>query len=181
MNMSRENQHHPIQEIMATYEQPLLRYVNGIVHNPETARDVVQESFIRFCTGSAGKTVTHPSAWLYKTARNLAIDSRRKHRNTIPLEELPPTAEPAAAAPTPAGLAIARDDARRLRQLMPQLPAREQEILRLRYQAGFSYQKIAGIMGLSVSNVGFILNQALNRLKKMVQDDSVAAMKGGTL
>ena len=46
-----------------------------------------------------------------------------------------------------------------------QLPPREQELLTLRMSHGMSYKQIAEITGLSVSNVGFLLHQAISRLK----------------
>ena len=50
-------------------------------------------------------------------------------------------------------------------QHIQQLPAREQELLALRLSHGMSYKQIAEITGLSPSNVGFLLHQALVRLK----------------
>ena len=50
-------------------------------------------------------------------------------------------------------------------QQILQLPTREQELLSLRLAHGMSYKQIAEITGLTTSNVGFLLHQALMRLK----------------
>ena len=49
-----------------------------------------------------------------------------------------------------------------LSRMVDRLSPRQQEVLRLRMQAGLSYREIAEVTGLSVSNVGFHLHQALN-------------------
>ena len=45
------------------------------------------------------------------------------------------------------------------------LPERQQELLRLRLQEELSYKQIAEITGLSISNVGYLLHQALAGLR----------------
>ena len=46
-------------------------------------------------------------------------------------------------------------------RLIGRLPHNQQEIIRLKFQNGFSYQEISRITSLSVTNVGFILPTAL--------------------
>ena len=51
------------------------------------------------------------------------------------------------------------------RRLIGQLPRNQQEVIRLKFQNGFSYQEISRITSLSVGNVGFILHTALKALR----------------
>ena len=44
-------------------------------------------------------------------------------------------------------------------------PRSEREIVRLKFEAGLSYQDIAGATGLTVSNVGYILHHAVQSLR----------------
>ena len=47
-----------------------------------------------------------------------------------------------------------------------------QEVVRLRFHGSHSYQEISQITGLSVGNVGFILNAAMRNLRgKMERDE----------
>ena len=73
-----------------------------------------------------------------------------------------------------------RDDARHLLDLVADLPAREQELLRLRYQGELTYKQISQVTGLSVSNVGYILNQAINRLRDAVKAEERLCLAGHT-
>ncbi len=51
-------------------------------------------------------------------------------------------------------------------RLITQLPPNQQEVVRLKFQNGFSYQEISRITSLSVTNVGFILHTAIKNLRQ---------------
>ena len=48
------------------------------------------------------------------------------------------------------------------------LPDKQQEVLRLKFHAGLSYQEIAEITGLTRTNVGFLLHTAISKLRQRV-------------
>ena len=62
---------------------------------------------------------------------------------------------------------------------MRALPANQQEVLRLKFQNGFSYKQIAGITGLSVSNVGFLIHTGIQRLRKRFKATGLIARPEG--
>jgi RNA polymerase sigma factor (sigma-70 family) len=49
------------------------------------------------------------------------------------------------------------------------LSPNQQEVLRLRFEEGFSYQEIAQVTGLSVTNVGFLLHAALKAIRLQME------------
>ena len=49
--------------------------------------------------------------------------------------------------------------------MIDHLPANQQEVVRLKFQNGFSYKEISQITALSVSNVGFLIHTAVARLR----------------
>ena len=53
-------------------------------------------------------------------------------------------------------------------QLVEKLSPRQQEVLRLRLQGGLSYREIADVTGLTVSNVGFHLHEAVRNLREIL-------------
>jgi RNA polymerase sigma-70 factor (ECF subfamily) len=57
-------------------------------------------------------------------------------------------------------------DIARLVRLVEQLPEREQELLALKYGAEATNRAIAGLTGLSESNVGTILHRAVTALRR---------------
>jgi len=51
-------------------------------------------------------------------------------------------------------------------RLIGSLPPNQQEVIRLKFQSGFSYKEISRITSLSVSNVGFLIHTAVSRLRR---------------
>ena len=50
-------------------------------------------------------------------------------------------------------------------RLIERLPPNQQEVVRLKFQNGFSYKEISRITELSVGNVGFLIHTAVARLR----------------
>ena len=59
----------------------------------------------------------------------------------------------------------ANEEHEQLAVMVDQLSPRQQEVLRLRMQAGLSYREIAEVTGLTSSNVGFHLHAAVRKLR----------------
>jgi RNA polymerase sigma-70 factor (ECF subfamily) len=100
------------------------------------------------------------STWLLAIARNVAIDHFRRPRPEVPLD---PEALPAGETPETAVSRTA--ELRRLEALVGALPARERELLSLKYGAGATNRDIAKVTGLSESNVGTILQRTVAALR----------------
>ena len=49
--------------------------------------------------------------------------------------------------------------------LLAKLPARQQEVIRLKVQGGLSYREISELTGLSVGNVGYLLSTGLKLVR----------------
>lgn len=162
-----------LRSIVDHYEQPLVRYAARITGDAERARDVVQDTFLRLCEQDRQELDGRLAEWLYTVCRRRAIDVQRKEhrmRATLP-EEL----DRCRAAGPPPHEALERDETHAaVLMLLGRLPANQQEVVRLKFQAGLSYREIAGVTGLSVSNVGYLLHVALKTLRNELPggDDS---------
>jgi len=51
-------------------------------------------------------------------------------------------------------------------RLIDRLPPNQQEVIRLKFQNGFSYKEISRITQLSVGNVGFLIHTAVKALRR---------------
>jgi len=100
------------------------------------------------------------STWLLAIARNVAIDHFRKGRPEVVLGGDHPSG-----AATPEQDLVRRADLRRLGELLAGLPAREREVLSLKYGAEATNRAIAKVTGLSESNVGTILHRTIVGLR----------------
>jgi RNA polymerase sigma-70 factor (ECF subfamily) len=100
--------------------------------------------------------------WLFSIARNTVIDYYRQSRHLqVPIETVYDVASPDSVE----GEAQRRFDIARLRKLLTALPEREQELVALKYGAGLTNRAIAGVTGLSESNVGVILHRIVKKLR----------------
>ena len=55
-----------------------------------------------------------------------------------------------------------------VRTALAALPARDRELLALKFQAGLSNADLAEVLGVSESNAGTILHRAVQKLRKAV-------------
>jgi RNA polymerase sigma-70 factor (ECF subfamily) len=160
------------------FEGPLTRYALRIVGEVESARDIVQETFLKLCGQDRGRVEPHLAEWLFTVCRNRALDVLRKEarvsRSTDPETRL--SVVPAAGA-DPSDGQEQRDELERVLRLMALLPDSQQEVIRLRFQEGFSYKEISRITGFSVGNVGYLLHVGLKSLRGRlgVPDDGAAS------
>jgi len=146
------------------FEAPLVRYALSLSGDLETARDVVQDTFLRLYQQPPGEVGGHLAQWLFTVCRNRALDVQRKNRRMTPLTDLEldhrPTPEP-----SPADSAANRDTAGHVEELLSGLSLNQREVVRLKFQHQLSYQQIAAVTSLSVGNVGFLLHTALKTLR----------------
>ena len=153
-----------IRNALVKYEGPLVRYALGLAGDLDTARDVVQDTFLRLCEQPPGVVDGHLAQWLFTVCRNRTLDVQRKARRMTPLSEIELNHRPAAG-PSPADAAASSDDTQCIEEFMAELPLHQREVVRLRFQNQLSYQEIAVVTSLSVGNVGFLLHTALKTLR----------------
>jgi RNA polymerase sigma factor (sigma-70 family) len=153
---------------MERFEGPLVRYATRITGDLERGRDIVQETFLRLCRESKVAQCDHLARWLFTVCRRLAVDVRRKEtRMSTQLESAAVCDVPAKA---PSSRVEESDDFGQVLRLLDALPANQQEIVRLKFQEEMSYKEIAAIMGLSVSNVGYLLHMAVKALRERMNE-----------
>ena len=186
-----------IRGLLGRYERPLVRYAQSIVGDLESARDVVQDAFIRYVriisgevggddamqpahTTSEAKESTldpsdtrHVEAWLFTVARNRALDHVRKFSRIIPM---PLIAERASEEPGPDEELASSDAADWLLKLLDALTPNQREVIRLKFQNDLSYKEISDITGLSVTNVGFLLHVGLKKLRALLREAPLDAI-----
>jgi len=150
------------------YAGPLTRYAALITGDLEQARDVVQDTFVRLCAEKPGTVNAHLAQWLFTVCRNRALDVHRKESRVKPLSEVEMNSQ-ASSNPSPAEHAEQRETASELLGLLAQLPKNQQEVVRLKFQNGLSYQEISKITKLTVSNVGFLIHTAIKTIRQQLK------------
>jgi RNA polymerase sigma factor (sigma-70 family) len=151
------------------YEGPLTLYAARLLGDADAARDVVQETFLRLCAQDRAAIDHHLAEWLFTVCRNRALDVLRKESRMTHLSE-EQVHRCLSTDPGPADVAERRDLANRVIDLLDSLPNSQREVIRLKFQNGFSYQEISRISGHSVSNVGYLIHAGMKTLRGLLYD-----------
>ena len=157
-----------MRSVLAQHEGPLLRYATRITGDLERARDVVQDTFLRLCREHPERLNSHLAEWLFTVCRNRALDVVRKEARTRPLTDVDLSSRQSAE-PSPAHSAERREAAGDILRAIDELPANQQEVIRLKFQNDLSYREISRITKLSVSNVGFLIHTGIKTLRQRVR------------
>src|SRR5438094_2307100 len=75
-----------MQHLLRRFELPLLQFATRLTGDRERARDVVQETFVKFQNNGAFQN-PEPATWLFTVCRNGALNVCRKERRMQYLDE----------------------------------------------------------------------------------------------
>lgn len=150
--------------LMRRFEVPLLQFATRITGDRERAKDVVQETFMKYQNSSMLENL-EPATWLFTVCRNGALNVCRKEKRMLFLdEELLEAREDEQPMPF---ARIEQQEARGfLMRIVETLPPRQQEVLQLKFQNDLSYQQIAEITKTTANNVGVCIHTALKTLRQ---------------
>src|SRR5436190_16595961 len=159
------------EQILQRFEIPLFQYARRITGDTEQARDVVQETFIKFQRNGALQREDEPATWLFTVCRNGALNICRKERRMIYLdEEIIASREDKQ--PMPFDRIEQREASGFLMKILATLPPRQQEVLQLKFQNDLSYQEIAEITRTTSNSVGVLIHTALKTLRQRFRESS---------
>ncbi len=154
-----------VQVAVARHQTPLLRYATRLLGgDADRARDVVQDTFVRLMAQPPAEVDGHVAEWLFTVCRNRSLDVLRKEGRMKRFEE-GQVERLTAPEPLPGRTLERAEQQAAVLRLIGGLPHNQQEVVRLKFQNGFSYQEISRITELSVTNVGFILHTAIKALR----------------
>ena len=156
---------HDFTELIKQHERIIHKVCNlYIINNAEDYKDLYQEIILQtWIAFPKFKNEAKVSTWLYRVALNTAISHKRNGSRKI--SAVPFDAELIQIAD---GKDSTDDDYLLLWQLIRQLPQLEKALILL-YLEDNSYEEIASIMGLTVTNTGTRLGRIKEKLKKQAQ------------
>jgi len=165
MRSGRTAKREEFEEIVHRFEIPLFQYAQRITGDRELARDVVQETFVKFQRNGALRREEEPATWLFTVCRNAALNVCRKERRMIYVDEEAIEARESEQ-PMPFDQLEQKEATGFLLRIVGTLPPRQQEVIQLKFQNDLSYQQIAEIMQTTANNVGVLLHTALKTLRE---------------
>lgn len=155
--------------LMQKYGGPLTLYINGCLGDPQEAEDLMVEVFTYLCARKPRIREGGLQAYLYKSARHMALRHKSRRRPCFSLENL---------AGEPVGRLLeetvkARERSRILCVCMQRLPAQYREALYLVYFAGMSYRQTAAVMGKSLRQVTNMVYRGKKSLRRLLEKEGV--------
>lgn len=163
----KKNDSSAFKELIDEWERPLFYFIRRIVPAEEDAWDTLQDTWLKVFQHTAQITSVHSiTAWLYKIARNTAIDLLRKQKRFEAFDESDET--------IPEDCRIDFDlnriDAIDLHLAVEQLRLPHREVITLHFLENFTVQEIADIVEVSPGTVKSRLHYAKFTLRKMLSD-----------
>jgi RNA polymerase sigma-70 factor (ECF subfamily) len=154
-------------ELYERYAPDVYRFAYWLSGNPDEARDITSETFVRVWTSSEPLRMNSVKAYLFAIARNLhRKEWRRQSRHTAmddTFSELPDSSA------TPTESAVNQEELQRTLAAMRLLPEMDRTLLLLRAESDLSYEDIAATTGLSVVAAKVKVFRARARLAALLQ------------
>ncbi len=150
-------------EALDNYQSLLISYAREITGEMESAKDAVQDTFIRLSRQNLSDLQPRLRPWLFIVCRNCALDHIRKvvKFSADSVEEHDRVSED----PSPDERAMATEEGRQIWDMVAGLPLQQREIVKLKFEADLSYKEMAEILKTSVSTIGVQLHEAMETLR----------------
>lgn len=149
------------------YSNNIYQYVFFLVGDHAFAKDIVQETFFRAYQKIGQFHGGKAKNWLYKIARNAAMDELRKKRSVPYLLEAFVSLE--AKTKTPEQMAVFHESEWELYIALNKLKRSYRDVIVLRKMEGFSTEETAKILGWTENKVKVTLLRGLKALKRELE------------
>lgn len=154
------------EKIYIQYRGLMMKTSLEVLHNQQDAEDAVHQAFVKIaehieeieeaiCPKTKGYVVT--------IAENKAIDTYRKKQRHTQVEYCDAMA----------GVTVEYNGRNALAACMAKLPARERELILLKYKYGYSNDEVADLLGLTKSNAIKIDQRAKKKLSELCMEEGL--------
>jgi RNA polymerase sigma factor (sigma-70 family) len=151
------------EEIFRRYHQDLYRFCLATVSNPQDAQEALQNTMVKVMRALPGeRREIKLKPWLFRIARNEAVETMRKRRDTVELG-----ADRLADPWEIADAASARERLRDLFADLAELPERQRSVLVMRELAGLDFEEIGETFETSPAVARQTLYEARQSLRQM--------------
>ena len=163
------------EEVARRYERTVYRMAYTLTGDPDEARDLAQDVFVRVYRNLDRYRPGTFEGWLYRITKNLFLDRvrRRARVRIVPLgtEDWQETPDPAAGPAEHAEYGVLRDD---LVQALQQLPASFRTAVVLTDVEGLTYAEVADALGWPIGTVRSRVHRGRKALRTALEPHTVA-------
>lgn len=181
MMACRQGRQEALEELYRRHHRAVFAFIFRLVHDRQLAEDLVQETFLRvYGSRKRWQPKSKFTSWLYRIARNLCIDEKRRYWNRLVQRDT----DTQIGSPRDAQSTIdqAEDkgcDARQhytekvhaeiIRRAVDSLSRDQREVIILNKYHGLSYMEIAEILGVTPESIKQRAYRAHIKLREILQ------------
>ncbi len=171
------------ERLVRKYEKYVCTTIYSVVRNYDDSLDIAQEVFLKLYHNIGSfKEESSFSSWLYRIAKNSALDFLRKEKNirqniSLVTEssygeevqmEIPDTSEKT----SPEASMLQKERNELLYSALDELSDEHKEIILLRDINGYTYEEITSILGIEQGTVKSRLFRARENLRKILSENN---------
>jgi len=165
-------------QLVSRYRQALFSWLLGMTGNRADAEDLFQEVWFRVIRHAGRFNDVSFKAWLWKIARNLLIDFRRKRKPDVSLdavedEDDQPLVDQLTAKDAGPADAVERGDmTKRVMRAVAGLPEVQRDVFLMRVQGDLSFSEIAKTLNIPLNTALGRMHDAMTKLKKLLAEEA---------
>lgn len=165
MLLCQADRNEALEELFRRFSRPLYQFIYRQLPNEQTAADLVQETFLRvFTHRKSYRPTARFSYWIYRIARNLCVDEKRRYwnRHVMDASALTDTESgqqrdffemQSSSLPDGAELLHRKELEELVRKAIDNLSDEQREVMLLHKYQGLAYKEIAEILGITTESV----------------------------
>ena len=168
LERAREYDAQALAEIYDRYAESIYRYAYRYVGDAGLAEDLTSEVFLKLleALGTSRAPREQLQGWLYRVARNLAIDWFRQQAKGVTYslnEEMRPGGD------SPATRLEEQQLHQDLREAISKLTPSQQQVIVLRFGEGRKIKEIGQLMGKSEGSIKVMQYRAMRKLRELLE------------
>ena len=158
------------ERLFERYEERLLYYLRRVAGSADVADDAFQEAWLKAYRSI--RTLKKPRAfrtWLYRIARNAAMDRLRSAGREIPLDDPGAREAVATAGAEEDATGFDDDDVADLHAGLDRIDAIHREVLTLAFLEDLSYEETADVVGVPIGTVRSRIHYGRRALRREIE------------
>ena len=169
VNSIRDGNQQAFEEMFFEYYAPLCRFSKGYVGTVESARDIVQDVFIKIWSKRENLYIhTSVKAYLFQAVRNHSLNELEKRNRYQAFEEEYIRETDAIM------ISDADENSKKLTKIIwcivEEMPEKRKAVFTLYREHGLSYKEIASILGITRKTVENQMGRALNFIRERLEE-----------
>ena len=161
-----------LREIYLAHKDRLLTLALSLVHDMNTAEDILHDVFVSFA-GAAGELKLRTSLRRYLTTSvlNRVRDRYRRKKVQAARAEAGDPVEPTSTGPDQ--IVVLAEETQRMTAALAELPVEQREAVTLRLNAGMKFREIARVQGTSAATVQARYRYGIEKLRALLPGGSL--------